>query len=314
MQKTKVSCIGELLIDMFCTDVNTLLKDGANFKKMAGGAPANVAATVARLGGEASFVGKVGRDAFGDFLKETLEDYGVNSSMISRDEVLPTTMAFVSLQEDGERDFQFNRGADQSLTIKDIPEKQILDSKVIHFGSATALLEGELQKTYLDWMEKAIKAGIFVSFDPNYRHDLWKGNEDEFVRLSKLAISRADFVKTSREELEIITNKQDVSEGIEVLHHLGAGIVTVTMGKDGSFVSNGNEKALVSSIQVEAVDATGAGDAFVGAVLYKVVNSDIDLKNFMELKEVIRFANKIGAVVCTKVGSLTALPTMKEVN
>ncbi|OJH18978.1 carbohydrate kinase, partial [Bacillus obstructivus] len=107
------------------------LKDGDNFKKMAGGAPANVAATIARLGGSASFAGKVGKDSFGDFLIETLEQYDVNTNMISRDEALPTTIAFVSLTADGERDFQFNRGADKNLTMADLSEDQILQSNVI---------------------------------------------------------------------------------------------------------------------------------------------------------------------------------------
>lgn len=313
MTEKNVCCIGELLIDMYCTDVDVALKDGANFKKMAGGAPANVAATIARLGGSASFAGKVGKDSFGDFLIETLEQYDVNTNMISRDEALPTTIAFVSLTADGERDFQFNRGADKNLTMADLSEDQILQSNVIHFGSATALLEGETRNTYLKWMDKASETGIYISFDPNFRQDLWNKNEEEFVRLSKEAISRANFVKVSHEELELITNKKDVSEGVAELHRLGADLVTVTMGKEGSFLSNGKEQEIVPSIEVKAIDATGAGDAFIGAVLYKFANSEIDMGDFSQLKEVVRFANKVGAVVCTKIGSLTALPTMEEV-
>lgn len=313
MTGKNVCCIGELIIDMFCTDVDVTLKDGVNFKRMAGGAPANVAAAIAKLGGSASFVGKVGRDSFGDFLVEKLNQYDVDTTMISRDDALPTTIAFVSLTADGERDFQFNRGADQNLTMADLSEEKTLASKIIHFGSATALLQGELQKTYLNWMEKAKESGIFVSFDPNFRQDLWKENKAEFVYLSKLAISKADFVKVSDEELAIITGKQDVAEGVQELHRLGAKIVAVTLGKAGSLISNADNQEIVPSMEVKSIDATGAGDAFIGAVLYQLANQDIDTSDFAKLKEVVRFANKVGAVVCTRIGSLTALPTIDEV-
>ncbi|WP_226037773.1 carbohydrate kinase family protein [Aquibacillus saliphilus] len=313
--QSNVCCVGELLIDMFCTNVDVALKDGESFKKMAGGAPANVAATISKLGGTASFAGKVGEDSFGDFLVETLDRYNVDTTMVSRDEVLPTTIAFVSLTADGERDFQFNRGADKNLELSDLSLDKILNSKLLHFGSATALLEGESQRTYFELIERANQAGIFVSFDPNFRQDLWKGNESEFIRLSKQAISKANFVKVSHEELELITNKQVVSEGIDQLHRLGAKIVTVTMGKEGSIISNGEHEELIPSFKVDAVDATGAGDAFIGAVLYKFANEiEINPNDFTYLKEVVEFANKVGAAVCTKIGSLTALPTLNEVN
>lgn len=314
----QVCCIGELLIDMFSTDVDVSLKDAENFKRKAGGAPANVAATVANLGGKASMIGKVGNDAFGKFLIETLKQYKVDTSMVKKDEKLPTTIAFVSRDADGERDFQFNRGADQNLEQQDLSLNKIWKSSIFHFGSATALLEGALQRTYLDLMQDAKTKNKFISFDPNYREDLWKENKQSFKKGSKEAISKADFVKVSVEELLIISEEEDLHKGIAKFHDLGAKMVVVTMGKDGSIVSDGQRKEVVPSKYIKAVDTTGAGDAFVGAALYQFSKKIDEGKDIMEedfdyLREVIRFANGAGAAVCTKVGSLTALPSIEEI-
>src|SRR5699024_6913389 len=137
-----------LLIDMFSTDVNVSLKQAENFKRKAGGAPANVAVMVANLGGKASMIGKVGNDSFGEFLIETLKQYNVDTSMVKKDEQLLTTIAFVSRDADGERDFQFNRGADQNLEQQDLLLHQVRESSLFHFGSATALLDSALQIKY----------------------------------------------------------------------------------------------------------------------------------------------------------------------
>lgn len=316
--KANVYCVGELLIDMFCTDVGVALKDGENFKRMAGGAPANVAAAIAKLGGASSMAGKVGDDSFGAFLIETLKQYNVDTSMVLRDKRLPTTMAFVSLEADGERDFQFNRGADKNLQIEELSVDRVLHSPVIHFGSATALLEGTLMETYFELMRRAKNYKKFVSFDPNYRKDLWKGDEQGFIELSKEAIFYADFVKVSAEELTIITKEQDTYKGVDELHQLGADIVAVTLGKEGSIISNSKNQKRVPSKPVKSIDSTGAGDAFIGALLYqfskKLKEDSVDLNaDFDFLQEVVYFANVVGAEVCTKVGSLTALPTLEEV-
>lgn len=318
MTGINVACIGELLIDMYCIDVDVSLKDGDNFKKMAGGAPANVSATIARLGGKASMIGKVGNDSFGDFLVETLEDYQVDTSMVVRDKSLPTTMALVSLVTGGERDFQFYRGADKNLRMTDFSLTDVMESKVIHFGSATALLEAPLRETYFSLIKRAYNEKKFISFDPNFREDLWKGNENEFIELSREILAYTDFVKVSDEELAILTNEDEVSNGIAKLHQFGAKIVAVTIGEEGSIISNGEKYEVVPSKSIEAIDTTGAGDAFVGAVLYQFSNrlneeKAISVSDFNYLKEVTRFANYLSSEVCTKVGSLTALASIEEV-
>lgn len=308
-----IYCIGELLIDMFCLDRDTALKDGEQFQKMPGGAPANVAVTIAKLGGKAAFAGKVGNDAFGDFLIETLNSYQVQTDMVKKDEQSPTTIAFVSLTADGERDFQFNRGADQNLGLGELAISEIMNSNVIHFGSATALLPGALQETYFGLLVEANRQDKMISFDPNYRKDLWGDYLESFIALCEKAIGYADFVKLSEEELVLIAGTKDLANGAKKVHELGAKIVTVTLGKAGTFLSIGSEQAIIPSIKITNVDSTGAGDAFVGAMLYQFEVNDTKASDFSTVKKMVEFANVVGASACTKVGSLSAIPSKVEV-
>lgn len=313
----KILCIGELLIDFICSDVNINLTEGVNFIKKAGGAPANVTATISKLGGEALFAGKVGADPFGIFLKKTLDEVKVDTSMLVFDKESSTTLAFVSLKADGERDFVFNRGADELLSYEELDENKVFDSKIIHFGSATALLGGLLKETYIKVMKVARGKGIFISFDPNYRTDLWKGRINEFIEVCRNCLQYADFVKVSDEEVKIISGTEDIQAGVKVFHELGAKIVAVTLGKEGTFVSNGEVTATVGSIKIQSIDSTGAGDAFVGAYLYMIANLELPkalIKDFEKMKEITAFANKVGAIVCTKLGAIAALPSKEEVD
>ena len=172
----KVLCIGEALIDMICTDVNVSLSSGQHFLKKAGGAPANVAAAIAALGGEVTMAAKVGEDPFGHHLISLLKEMGVDTSLMIKDPTHFTTFAFVSLMNDGERDFYFNRGADKELTLLDLAELHLNEYGIVHFGSATAFLPGPLQSTYIELLAKAKQAGCLISFDPNYRHLLFQNN------------------------------------------------------------------------------------------------------------------------------------------
>src|SRR5699024_4528525 len=153
-KQSTVVCIGELLIDFYCTDIGTDLTEGKNFEKQAGGAPANVCATISKLGGKAAFSGKVGRDPFGIFLKNTLDQADVDTSMLMMDNEHTTTFAFVSLKTDGERDFVFNRGADAYLEERDLDKDKLQSAKIMHFGSATALLNDPFRETYLNTMKQ----------------------------------------------------------------------------------------------------------------------------------------------------------------
>ncbi|MFC5465691.1 carbohydrate kinase family protein [Lederbergia graminis] len=311
-----VICIGELLIDFFCIDVGIDLTRGQHFEKQAGGAPANVCATIVKLGGNAQFCGKVGNDPFGHYLKNTLDELKVDTSMLLFDENHPTTLAFVSLKDNGERDFVFNRGADVFLSEEDIDKQKLSVASILHFGSATALLEDPFRSTYLNTMLLSKDAGKFISFDPNYRSDLWKGRLDSFVELAKKGIAQADFVKVSDEELKIISGEENLANGVQVIHQLGAETVAVTLGSKGTLISNGQQIETVPSIKVDSIDSTGAGDAFVGAMLSRLAtneNPKIALKEFDYLKKITLFSNKVGAIVCTRVGAMSAIPALEEI-
>ncbi|MCM3545690.1 carbohydrate kinase family protein [Priestia megaterium] len=315
-ENAPVVCVGELLIDFFCSEIDSNLIEGRQFLKSAGGAPANVCATIAKLGGNASFSGKVGKDPFGYFLEETLNSLNVDTSMLAWDEKTATTLAFVSLQENGERDFVFHRGADAFMIMDDIDLNEINKAKILHFGSATAMLTSPFRETYLSLISSAREKGKFISFDPNYRRDLWKERLVDFISIAKKAISLSDFVKVSEEELEIITGTKNHELGVDILHHIGARIVAVTLGKRGTLISNSSKKKLVKSIPVMSIDSTGAGDAFVGATLFKLSNiHDIKFieKDFDQLLDIITFANRIGALVCTKIGAIEALQSIEEI-
>jgi fructokinase len=176
-----------------------------------------------------------------------------------------------------------------------------------------------LKDTYFSLLAKAEMENKFISFDPNFRQDLWKNNVEAFVQLSRKAAAYADFVKVSHEELELMTGEKDIPQAITQLHDLGPAMIAVTMGKDGSIISNQENEALVPSKPVTSIDATGAGDAFIGAMLFQIAGTLQDenkssVHDFSYLQEAVRFANCVGGAVCTKVGSLSALPTMEEVD
>ncbi|ACT03822.1 carbohydrate kinase family protein [Paenibacillus sp. JDR-2] len=311
-----VVCIGELLIDFFCIDIDVDLEQGEQFAKKAGGAPANVSAAIARLGGSSAFVGKVGKDPFGHYLKRTLEEEKVDTSMLMLDAEVPTTLAFVSLEASGERDFVFNRGADRYVELDEIDRDRLYAASVLHFGSATALLDNPFRATYTTLLQGAAENGRpFISFDPNYRKDLWGGWLNEFTEQARYGASQADLVKVSEEELQLMTGETDPEKAVRLLHGLGANRVCVTLGRNGTLVSDGKTLVQVPSITVKSIDSTGAGDAFVGALLWQISRLEEPKgMSFEQLLLFVEFANKVGAIVCTKVGAIAALPTLEEVN
>ena len=312
----EVLCIGELLIDFICEDIGMGLVEGNRFIKKAGGAPANVAAAIARLGGSSAFMGKVGNDHFGNYLQQYLNSFGIDTSGLVIDMSHPTTLAFVSLQHDGERDFIFNRGADQHLSRFEVDEVLYQRIPIIHFGAATAFLEEPLRDTYKNLLEKARGQGKFISFDPNFRIDLWKGREREYINAIMDQLHDVDFVKLSEEEAKLLYQTGDLNECCVKMHEKGIKIAAITLGKKGTLLSMKDRAQIIESIPIQSIDSTGAGDAFVGGFLYKVsllLNSKDVLQHPEKVMEYVRFANRVGALTCTRMGAMDALPTMKEV-
>jgi fructokinase len=305
----KVLCIGEALIDMICTDKGKSLSAGNNFLKKPGGAPTNVAAAIAALGGKVELAAKVGNDPFGKQLIEVMQSFGVGTNAMLTDKKHFTTFAFVSLMEDGERDFVFNRGADGELSIDDIDSIDLRDVSIIHFGSATAFLPGPLQAAYLHLLEKALYLNIFISFDPNYRHLLFQNNTETFIEQSWHFLAHCHFFKLSDEEAMLITKTNSLEDAVKQLQEKTNTIFAITLGKEGTLLSMKGEQHIIESIPIIPVDTTGAGDAFVGAVLYQLSHRSkmqIAEMNMIDWELIIENANKAGARTCEYLGAMEA--------
>jgi fructokinase len=305
----KILCIGEALIDMICTDKGSSLSAGQHFLKKPGGAPTNVAAAVAALGGNVELAAKVGDDPFGKHLIETMRQSGVSTRWMLQDKDHFTTFAFVSLMEDGERDFVFNRGADGYLNRLEVEAIDLEGVSIIHFGSATAFLPGPLQTAYQALLQKALHREIFISFDPNYRHLLFGHDKKSFIEQSWSFLDHCHFFKLSDEEAMLITGTHTLADAAAVLLEKTKSVFTITLGKDGTMLGFQQATSVVPSIMVKPVDTTGAGDAFVGAVLYQLCDKnlqDIDRLSLQQWQHVVSNANKAGARTCEYMGAMEA--------
>ncbi len=305
----KILCIGEALIDMICTDTGSTLSKGENFLKKPGGAPTNVAAAIAVLGGDVLLSAKVGADPFGQQLIDVMKDFGVSTIWMVQDKDHFTTFAFVSLMHDGERDFVFNRGADGELSESDIEGIDLHECSIIHFGSATAFLPGPLQTAYKSLLKKAMKKNIFISFDPNYRQLLWKTNIESFIEQSWNFIQQCHFFKVCDEEAMLITGSSSVSDAAKFLSEKTKATFAITLGKAGTLLMHQKNKIIVESIPIQPIDTTGAGDAFVGAVLYQLSKYSLQMIQALstdDWKNIIHNANKAGARTCEYMGAMEA--------
>lgn len=305
----KILCIGEALIDMICTDKGKSLSEGSNFLKKSGGAPTNVAAAIAALGGEVALSSKVGMDPFGRQLVEEMKTFGVSTQWMLQDKNYFTTFAFVSLMEDGERDFYFNRGADGQLTKEEVDTINLEDVSIIHFGSATAFLPGPLQDAYKHLLLKALDKNIFISFDPNYRQLLFKDDLATFIEKSWEFLSVCHFFKLSDEEAMLLTGCTSYHDAAKVLLEKTTGTFAITLGKEGTLLGHGNSTHLIGSIPVKPVDTTGAGDAFVGAVLYQLKDmslAEIKAMPAPQWEAIMANGNKAGARTCEYMGAMEA--------
>src|SRR6186997_1692280 len=244
----KILCVGEALIDMICTDKGKSLSAGNNFLKKTGGAPTNVAAAIAALGGQVELAAKVGKDPFGKHLVDTMESFGVSTKWMLQDENFFTTFAFVSLMENGERDFYFNRGADGQLSRQEVDSIDLDEFSIIHFGSATGFLPGPLQAAYRGLLQKALKRNIFISFDPNYRHLLFKNNTQTFIDQSWNFLESCNFFKVSDEEALLITGAVTLSDAVKIFLQKTNAVFAITLGKEGTMLGINQETVIIPSI------------------------------------------------------------------
>ena len=314
----KVIAIGEALIDFIPHEKGRALNDVENFLRVPGGAPLNVAAAVAKLGGKSQMLTKLGQDGFGDAILNEVKPLGVDVSRISRTNEANTALAFVSLREDGERDFSFyrNPSADMLLSAEEIWVEDFNEKDILHFCSVS-LIDAPIKEAHRRAIEIAKEKGCLISFDPNVRLPLWKNPEDcrkailEFLPLSNI-------VKISDEELEFITGIKDEKEALNFLLTGDVKVIIYTKGTNGAeFITK--ERVIFSpSFKVSAQDTTGAGDSFIGSLLYQVAEGEYSLEQLVDLseekvQEILTFSNATAALTVCKKGAIGALPLKEEV-
>ncbi|KAF5457514.1 hypothetical protein F2P56_021613 [Juglans regia] len=314
-ESSLVVCFGEMLIDFVPTISGVSLADAPAFKKAPGGAPANVAVGIARLGGSSAFIGKVGEDEFGYMLADILKENNVNNDGMRFDPGARTALAFVTLRRDGEREFMFyrNPSADMLLQVVELDFDLIRKAKIFHYGSISLITE-PCKSAHIAAAKAAKDAGVVLSYDPNLRLPLWPSAES--AREGILSIwDTADIIKISEEEISFLTKGEDPYNDAVVrkLFHPNLKLLLVTDGPDGCRYYTKEFSGRVGGLEVDAVDTTGAGDAFVAGILSQLA---VDLSLLQKedlLRDALKFANTCGALTVMERGAIPALPTREAV-
>lgn len=316
--KKEIITIGEALIDFIPQQKGKGLKDVEGFVRRAGGAPANVAAAAAKLGARASVITQVGRDAFGDYIVETLEHAGVGTEKIFRTTQANTALAFVSLTEAGERSFSFYRKpcADLLLSEDKIQPGLFADCYALHFCSVD-LIESPMKHSHRKAITLAKEAGAVISFDPNVRLPLFDQPED--CRRAVLEfLPYADIVKVSDDELQFLFGSEDIETVKQTVFGAGARMLVLTRGAAGSAAYTRDSAATAAGIPVQAVDTTGAGDSHIGAFLFGLSQEEVTVEGIdsvpeKTLQRILEFAGIYSAYTTTKPGAIEAMATRAEI-
>ena len=307
-----IVALGELLIDF--TESGTSSSGMKLFERNPGGAVANVLAAVSRLGGSTAFLGKVGDDMHGRFLKKTLKDAGIDVTGLVMTPDFFTTLAFVSISGIGERTFSFARkpGADTQLRTDEVNEALVRNAKVLHVGSLS-LTDEPARSATLYAIAIAKEAGAVVSYDPNYRASLWKDEQTAKERMREL-LPLVDIIKLSEEETVLLTDYPDAESAGKYLNKLGIPCVAVTLGNRGVLICIRSEAAVVEGYPLPAVDTTGAGDAFLGGFLYRMLLLDKrpHTLTLPEAKDCANWGNATASCCVQKRGAIPAMPTLTE--
>ncbi len=308
-----VVALGELLIDFtengFSGQGNPLLEANP------GGAPCNVLAMLTKLGKKTSFIGKVGKDMFGDQLRAAVQEVGIDTQGLMTDTEVHTTLAFVHTYPDGDRDFSFyrNPGADMMLSKADVPKSLIQNSRIFHFGTLSSTHEGCREATRFA-IELAKEAGCIITFDPNLRPPLWKSLEDARAEI-EYGMTKCDVLKISDNEVEFLFGTTDYDKGAALIREkYNIPLVLITLGKDGS-------RAYYKDMRVEAapflqdntIETTGAGDTFCACTLNYVLEHGLEHLTEENLSELLTFANAGASLITTRKGALRVMPEKEEI-
>ena len=309
----EVVSLGELVVDMFGRPAGVALKEVGTFMPAPGGAPANVAVALARLGVEVGFIGGVGDDPFGEGLTEVLKSEGVDITHLQAIKDSPTMVSFVASASPVEQDFTIYRGADTKLRLEDLDREYITSAKVFLYGSVT--LSGGSREAVLQAARWAKEDNVLVVYDPNWRPavrpDL-EGARDGILK----GLEGVDVCKVNETELELITGTRECQGGSNRLLDRGVQLCLITLGSEGTYFNNGLAHDHVPAFPVEAVDSTGCGDAFCAGFTAALLETKKILGNLRgsELSDIVRFANAVSAISATQTGAMASLPRRNEVN
>lgn len=313
MEKFDVVALGELLIDF---TENGISKQGNPlFEANPGGAPCNVLAMLSKLGCQTAFIGKVGKDFFGEQLKNAIVEVGINARGLRMDWDVHTTLAMVHTYPDGDRDFSFyrNPGADMMLREDELDEKALENTRIFHFGTLS-MTDPEVRKATKKAVRIAKESGAVISFDPNLRPPLWKSLDDAKEQTA-YGLSQCDVLKISDNEIQWFTGEIEYDAGIRKLkEQYDIPLILLSMGKDGSRAYYKDLCVEVRPfLQENTIETTGAGDTFGACCLYHVLQ--YGLKNFDEqnLTQMLTFANAAASIVTTRKGALRVMPSREEV-
>jgi len=302
-------CIGELLVDIIPVKPGSL-HEGATYEIHFGGAPANTCIGISRLGHKAGMIGAVGDDPFGDFLINTLKENGVNTKFVVKKRAR-TSLAFVILYENGERDFFFYRlpwttTADSMLSIEDIDLDEVAKAKVLHVsGFATSYPPSS--ETIMKAMREMYKRGLVVSYDPTYRRDIWL-SEDKAFEVYLESLKYTTFLTMSIDELYTFhktTNYRDLAKKL-LEEYQNLEIVAIRLGARGAYVRTREEEEEIPGFKIKVVDTTGAGDAWTaGFIAFYILER-------MDLATAVKYANAVAALKCMRRGAISSLPYRAE--
>ena len=313
----KLVAIGEALIDFIPDKTGCAFDQVTAFSPKLGGAPANVCGAFSRLTGKSAILTKLGKDPFGNKILKELGEAGIDTSNVVTTDEANTALAFVSLEEDGNRTFSFyrNPSADMLLKENEISDEMFDDIFALHFCSVS-LGDFPMKDAHRAAIEKARAKGALISFDPNLRFPLWKSEEDLRAAVKEF-IPKADILKLSDEEIAFITGKDDIDDAAAELFEQGVKLIVYTRGKDGAVLKTANASGQAAGVAVKAVDTTGAGDAYIGSLLWYLKSIGVTVKDLTELTEAelsegAAFANKYCAVTITKPGAIPSYPSLQE--
>ncbi len=308
-----VVALGELLIDFTQSRSND--DSIRRFEQNPGGAPANVLAVLSKFGVKCAFIGKVGNDVFGEFLRNQLLDLSIDCRNLVSDSYYNTTLAFVTLDDKGDRSFSFyrNHGADTRLSAEEIDLELIRECKVFHFGTLSMTHEPSLSAT-IKAVEFAKSSGKIISFDPNYRALLWE-NEDSAISAMKLGLMYADIAKLSLEEAQMVTGKTLPEDCLKEILKYKLGFVAITMGPKGCVYATDKYMGSFPEYPVNVVDTTGAGDTFWGTLILGFINNNANFQEISEekLSEIVLTANIAAAMSTEKKGAIPSIPEFAKV-